>query len=202
MSSSRQNLKINVSGYFADDETMDKIHTMLKGKSNFLSAFTSAAETTQGTSSRRDQWKPNTTVAAVIERDGKFLMIEEYAHGRLVLNQPAGHLEQGETLIQAAVREVREESAWGFIPESVVGLYLYPSPNKDITYLRVCFAGKCCDHMPDQPLDNGIQRTIWMSEEELGKNAERLRTPLVLDCVRDYIAGNRMPLSMVKSRLS
>lgn len=180
---------------------MDKIRTMMKGKRNLQAVQSHAADTQQGMSHRAEQWKPNTTVAAIIERDGKFLLVEEYAHGRLVLNQPAGHLEKGESLIQAAIREVREETAWGFIPESVTGLYLYPSPTRDITYLRICFAGQVCDHIPDQPLDDGIQRTVWMSEEELGRHAERLRSPLVLESIRDYRTGQRMPLSMLKARL-
>ncbi len=147
---------------------------------------------------KQEQWKPNVTVAALIERDGKFLMIEEFSHGRLVYNQPAGHLENGESLFDAVVREVREEAAWGFKPEAGVGLYMHPSPSSDITYLRICFAGRCYDHQPEQPLDAGILRVHWMSLEEVRQNVERLRSPMVLTCINDYLAGNRIPLDHLK----
>ncbi|MFK8069132.1 MAG: NUDIX hydrolase [Gammaproteobacteria bacterium] len=148
---------------------------------------------------RPDQWKPNVTVAAIIERDGKFLMIEEISHGKLVFNQPAGHLEEGESLLQAVEREVREETAWGFKPEKAIGLYMYPSPSSDITYLRVCFSGSCHDHKPELPLDDGIQQVHWMSIEEIRQNVERLRSSMILTCLDDYLAGNQFPLDYIHS---
>lgn len=151
---------------------------------------------------RPNQWKPNVTVAAIIERDGKFMMIEELSHGKLVFNQPAGHLEEGESLFQAVEREVREETAWGFKPESVTGLYMYPSPASDITYLRVCFTGSCHDHHPEQPLDEGIQQVHWMTIEEIRQNIDRLRSPMILSCINDYLSGNRVPLDYLKHQLS
>jgi len=149
-----------------------------------------------------EQWKPNVTVSAIIEQDGKFMMIEEFSHGRLVYNQPAGHLEDGENLFQAVEREVREETAWGFKPEMAVGLYMHPSPSSDVTYLRICFTGTCHDHHPDQLLDDGIHRVIWMSIDEIRQSADRLRSPVVLQCLDDYLAGNRFPLDYFKHQLN
>ncbi len=154
------------------------------------------------TSERSNQWKPNVTVAAIIERGGKFMMIEEFSQGKLVFNQPAGHLEEGESLLQAVEREVREETAWGFKPEKVIGLYMYPSPANDITYLRVCFTGSCHDHKPELPLDDGIYRVHWMTVEEIRKNIGRLRCSMTLTCIDDYLAGNQFPLEYLHNQLS
>lgn len=166
---------------------------------NVISSLTqSLVKNTIKVDHKPEQWKPDVTVAALIEREGKFLMIEEYSHGRLVYNQPAGHLEDGESLFEAVVREVREESAWGFEPEAAVGFYMHPSPSSNITYLRICFTGTCFDHHPEQPLDEGILRTHWMSLEEIRQNVDRLRSPMVLTCINDYLAGNRIPLDHLK----
>lgn len=145
------------------------------------------------------QWKPNVVVAAVIERDGAFLMVEEEdEEGRIVLNQPAGHLERGETLIEAVRREVLEETAWQFEPAGVVGIYLLGRPEPAITYLRVCFHGTGVAHDPAQPLDHEIVRTVWMTGEELLAARERHRSPLVMTCVNDYLAGRRYPLEVLQ----
>jgi len=140
---------------------------------------------------------PEVTVAAVVERDGRFLIVEERIGGRLVLNQPAGHLEDAETLIEAAVREAREETAWRFNPEAMVGTYLWRNPANGRSYLRFAFCGTVDDHQPRQPLDKGIERAIWLSHEQLRVQPHRLRSPLVLRCVEDYLLGNRQPLESV-----
>ncbi len=193
-------MKTNVSGSSAEYHYVDKIPTMLKESINTTTNLTESL--IKSSAARSEQWKPNVTVSAIIEREGKFMMIEEFSHGRLVYNQPAGHLEEGESLFQAVEREVREETAWGFKPEMAVGLYMHPSPSSDVTYLRICFTGSCHDHHPDQPLDNGIHKVIWMSIEEIRQNVDRLRSPMVLNCINDYLAGNRFPLSYFKHQLN
>ena len=148
------------------------------------------------------QWKPNATVAAIAEQDGRFLLVEETIKGQLVFNQPAGHLEQGETLIEAVKREVLEETAWEFEPESLVGVYLYPNPhNSDITYLRFCFYGHCTVEHKDQPLDEGILRAAWLNMDEIEKERTRLRSPLVLRCIEDHLKGNSYPLDILHHSL-
>ena len=147
------------------------------------------------------QWKPNVTVAAITQRNGKFLMVEEDADAHIVFNQPAGHLEKDESLVEAVKREVLEETAWEFQPEAVVGLYLYHNPRVDITYLRVCFAGTCIRHHPDRKLDAGVLRAVWMEKAELEANRDRLRNTMVLRCVEDYLAGKRYPLDLLNHYL-
>lgn len=143
------------------------------------------------------QWKPNTTVAAIVQRGDKFLLVEEAADEYIVYNQPAGHLEKNETLLEAIQREVMEETAYEFIPESVVGLYLYPNPHIDIIYFRVCFQGRCGQHFPERSLDDGIIRTVWFNREELEQQREKLRSPMVLNCIDDYLAGETYPLDIL-----
>ncbi len=140
---------------------------------------------------------PEVTVAAVVERDGRFLMVEERIKGRLVLNQPAGHLEDGETLVEAAVREAREETAWQFTPEALVGTYLWRSPADGRSFLRFAFSGTVADFRADQALDTGIVRALWMSREQLLAAPARLRSPLVMRCIDDYLLGKRQPLDSV-----
>ncbi|HEU4530918.1 MAG TPA: NUDIX hydrolase [Steroidobacteraceae bacterium] len=147
---------------------------------------------------RRANLKPELTVAAVIERQGRFLVVEERVARRLVFNQPAGHVEQGEALIDAAIREVREETAWGFEPQAVVGIYLWSHPQSQRAYLRVAFCGTVSDHDPSQPLDTGILRTHWFTRAQLLGHEPRLRTPMVLRCVDDFLAGARLPLDLVQ----
>jgi len=140
---------------------------------------------------------PEVTVAAVVERDGRFLIVEERIAGRLVLNQPAGHLEDGETLVAAAVREAREETAWRFAPAAMVGTYLWRNPDTGRSYLRFAFCGSVDDHRPQQALDTGIVRALWMTHEQLRAQPHRLRSPLVLRCIDDYLQGRRLPLESV-----
>jgi len=143
------------------------------------------------------QWKPNVTVAAIIERDGHFLLVEEEADGAVLVNQPAGHLEYGETLLDAVRREVREETGHEFEPQALVGVYLYPNPRVDIVYLRFCFAGSARAPAGDAALDDGIIRTLWLNYEETGALGERLRSDMVTRCIDDYLAGRRYSLEML-----
>jgi 8-oxo-dGTP pyrophosphatase MutT (NUDIX family) len=141
-------------------------------------------------------WNPEVTVAAIVQLDHRFLIVEERISGRLVLNQPAGHLEDGETLVEAVIRETREETAWRFRPEALVGTYLYRSPDGR-SFLRFAFCGSVDDHRAQQPLDTGIERALWISHEQLLAQASRLRSPMVLRCVQDYLLGKRQPLDTV-----
>jgi len=143
------------------------------------------------------EFRPDVTVATVVERDGRFLMVEETAAGRRVFNQPAGHLEPDESLIEAAIRETLEETAWRVSVDALVGLYLWQSPSDRKTFLRVAFAGSCRSHEAARELDDGIIRAIWLNRSEIGTLGPRLRSPLVLRCLDDYLAGVRHPLSLL-----
>lgn len=142
-------------------------------------------------------WKPNVVVAAIIERDGKFLLVEEKADGKLVLNQPAGHLDEGESLMQAVVRETLEETAWHFTPEALLGIYRWPHPAKGVTYLRFAFTGRVTRHEENRALDNDIVRALWLSPEEIRAERARHRSPQVERCLNDYLAGRRYPLELL-----
>ena len=144
------------------------------------------------------QWKPNVTVAAIIEQDGKFLLVEETTDRGNRFNQPAGHLEENETIIEAAIRETLEETAYDFTPEALVGIYHWQHPGNGITYLRFAFAGKLGAHYPERTLDAGILRTVWKTEAEIAQGGELMRSPQVLLCVQDYLAGKRYPLDILK----
>ena len=143
-------------------------------------------------------WKPNVTVAALIEREGRFLLVEEQTEDGMRFNQPAGHLDQGESLVAACAREALEETAWRFRPTSLVGVYQWPRPSGDITYLRFSFAGELGEHEEGRILDEGILRAVWMSPEEIRACTERHRSPLIWQCVSDYLAGRRFPLDLVR----
>jgi 8-oxo-dGTP pyrophosphatase MutT (NUDIX family) len=145
-------------------------------------------------------WKPAVTVAAVIERAGRFLLIEEETSDGIFFNQPAGHLDPHESLIEAVVRETLEETAHDFVPTALIGTYLsrYVSSRTgvDVTYLRVTFAGNVGQEH-EQPLDEGILRTLWMTYDEIVACQARHRSPLVLRCIDDYLRGQLAPLSLV-----
>jgi len=143
-------------------------------------------------------WKPNVTVAALIERDGRFLLVEEETPDGIRFNQPAGHLDEGESLVAACAREALEETAWHFTPESLVGVYQWPRPQRDITYLRFAFAGTLGREVVGRALDTGILRAVWMTPEEIAASQERHRSPLIWQCVQDYLAGRRFPLDVIR----
>lgn len=155
------------------------------------------------------RWKPNATVAAVIERtmDGiqKFLLVEEETRDGLKLNNPAGHLDPGESPLQGCVRETLEETAYHFTPTALVGVYMSrferAVPGRDtpmdITYLRFAFCGELGEHVAGQPLDEGIVRTVWLTADEIRACAHRHRSPSLLQCIDDYLAGQRYPLALI-----
>ncbi|MEI7456926.1 MAG: NUDIX hydrolase [Nitrosomonadales bacterium] len=140
-------------------------------------------------------WKPNVTVAAVIERDGKFLLVEEETSQGLRFNQPAGHWEPGETLINATIREALEESAYNFVPAHLTGIYSWRAPESNTTYLRFAFAGTVTAHHPERKLDDGIVRAVWLTIDEI--RGVQTRSPLVLRCCEDYLAGKSYPLEIL-----
>jgi 8-oxo-dGTP pyrophosphatase MutT (NUDIX family) len=148
-----------------------------------------------------NRWRPSVTVAAVIERDGRFLMIEEETSEGLKINNPAGHLDPGETPAEGCAREALEETAWRFRPTALLGVYLSrfqrASTGEDVTYLRFAFCGELGEHVAGRALDHGIVRTLWMTADELRATADRHRSPLVLRCLDDYLQGVRYPLSAV-----
>lgn len=142
-------------------------------------------------------WKPHTTVAAVIEQDGKFLLVEEETAEGLRFNQPAGHLEEGESLFAAVIRETYEETAHHFEPQHLLGVYHWRHPTKDLTYLRFAFTGNVTGFDPDRKLDDGIIRAVWMTLEQIRDTQDVHRSPQVLASVEHYLAGQRFPLSVV-----
>ena len=148
-----------------------------------------------------NRWKPNVTVAALIERDGHFLLVEEDTADGLRLNNPAGHLDPGESPIQACIREVLEETAHDFTPTAVVGVYLNrfrrTRTGDDLPYLRLAFPGLLGTHHGWRALDEGIVRTVWMTPEEIRATRDRHRSPLLLRCLDDYLAGQRFSLNLV-----
>lgn len=152
------------------------------------------------------RWKPSVTVAAIIEHEGRFLLVEEHTPEGLRLNNPAGHLDPGESPEQAVARETLEETAHGFTPTGLIGVYLSrfqrPATGEDITYLRFAFCGELGAFDPERSLDEGIVRTLWMTPEEARASADRHRSPLVLRCIEDHLAGHRYPLELVATDAS
>ncbi len=139
-------------------------------------------------------WKPNVTVAAVVMRDGKFLLVEEETDAGLAFNQPAGHLEEGESLIEAVVRETLEETAYHFKPTHLVGIYNWKHPTKDVTYLRFAFGGELRGYEAGRQLDDGIVAARWLTLDEVKETQGRHRSPLILRCIEDLSAGKSYPL--------
>ena len=160
------------------------------------------------------RWKPNVTVAAVIAQDfdgvQKFLLVEEETRDGLMLNNPAGHLDMGESPLQGCIRETLEETAFHFTPTAIVGIYFsrfartqpgQPEP-LDITYLRFAFCGVLGDHVAGRAQDEGIVRTLWLSAEEIRNCVPLHRSPLLLTCMEDYLAGQRYPLDLITTDAS
>ena len=154
----------------------------------------------------KKRWKPNVTVAAVIERGGRFLLIEEHTPEGLRLNNPAGHLDPAESPQQGVVREVLEETACVFTPQAVVGIYLgrfqRPARGEDVTYLRITYAGTVGEPLPDRALDHGIVRTLWMTLAEVQASTARHRSTMVLQSIEDHVAGRRYPLALITTDTS
>ena len=158
----------------------------------------------------RERWKPSVTVAAIIEREvageHQFLLVEEHTPEGLRLNNPAGHLDPGESPEQGVVREALEETARVFTPASLTGVYLSrfqrPATGEDVTYLRLAYAGTAGEPEPGRVLDTGIERTVWMTLAELRASRDRHRSALVLTCIEDHVAGQRYPLSLVQADAS
>ncbi len=147
------------------------------------------------------RWKTSVTVAAIVERDGRYLLVEEHTPDGLLLNNPAGHLDPGESPLQAVVREALEETGRSFSPSALVGVYLSRAqrsePPSDITYVRIAFTGDVSEPLPGRTLDPEIVRTLWLTPDELRANVLRHRSPLLMRCVDDHRAGRRHPLSLV-----
>lgn len=143
-------------------------------------------------------WKPNVVVAAIVERDGKFLLVEEEADGLVVLNQPAGHLDEGETLIDAVIRETLEETAWHIEPTALLGVYRWRHPTNSTTYLRFAFVARALHEEHGRVLDHGCLRALWLTPEEIRAERARHRSPQVERCLDDYLAGTCYPLDLLK----
>ena len=143
-------------------------------------------------------WTPHVTVAAIVQQEGRFLLVEETVEDGIALNQPAGHLEENESLVQAVVRETLEETAWHFRPEALLGVYRWRSPGNQVTYLRFAFTGSLLRHEPERPLDHGILRTLWLTPAAIRQSVTSHRSPQVLRCVEDYLSGVRYPLSSLQ----
>lgn len=146
-------------------------------------------------------WRPDVTVATIVPREGRFLLVEEVSDGRLVLNQPAGHLEPMESLTHAAVRETFEETGWHVVPTGLVGIYQWHRPESDFHVLRVAFVADALGHEESHRLDAGIVRALWLTREEIAAQAARLRSPMVLANIDDFLAGRRYPLDVLNSLL-
>ena len=146
---------------------------------------------------KKPQFKPNTTVAAIIERNGRFLLVEETTDRGNRFNQPAGHLEDAESLVDAVIRETMEETAYEFTPVSLLGIYLWKHNLNDTTYLRFAFIGHVGVHYPMQDLDTGIVSAVWMTIDEIRDKAALMRSPQVLTCIEDYLAGKSYPLEVI-----
>ena len=142
-------------------------------------------------------WQPDVTVATLVVRDGRLLCVEERANGQLVINQPAGHLEPDESLIEAAVRETREETGWNVRVTHLVGAYQWKAETGR-HYLRFAFGAIPIDEIPGAKLDEGIVRALWLAPAELQALAPRHRSPLVWRCVADHLGGSRHPLDLVR----
>lgn len=148
-----------------------------------------------------DIWYPHVTVATIVENEGKFLTVKETSNGNTVLNQPAGHLEANETLFEAAIRETLEETAWHVELKELIGLYLYTSPHNSTTYFRVLFSANAISREKEFELDDGIIDAQWLTLDQIKSKKDELRSPMVLSCIEDYLAGKRLPLDTIRHLL-
>lgn len=146
----------------------------------------------------QQEFAPHITVACVVQKDNKFLLVEEKAENGIVFNQPAGHLEANETIMEAAKRETFEETSWHVELTAIIGVYFYTSANNGITYHRICFAAKPKQFDEQHPLDSSIIRTHWFTYEELLQQANKHRSPMVMQCINDYLNGQHYPLDLIK----
>ena len=142
-------------------------------------------------------WKPHATVAAIVEKDGLFLLVEESTSRGMRFNQPAGHLEDGETILNAVIRETLEETAYDFTPEALLGIYHWKHEHNNTTYLRFAFIGTVGKHHPEQALDDGIIRAVWMSIDEIREKKHFMRSEQVLACFEDYLTGKHYLLETI-----
>ena len=149
-----------------------------------------------------EQFKPNTTVAGIIHHKNKFLIVEEIDDGKVVYNQPAGHIEAGEDLIAAYQREVLEETGLHVEPQYLSGIYYYHKPELNLYYLRFCFVTELQEFSSTNPQDSDIIDAIWLTLDELKAKGNQIRSPLVLDCIDDFLKGNRLPISCLHSNLT
>lgn len=143
-------------------------------------------------------WTPRATVATIVEKDQRFLTVSEQVNNQRVFNQPAGHLEANETITQAAIRETYEETGWDVKPTYLLGIYIYRPPASDLTFHRYCFVAEPICHHPDHALDPDIEATHWLSWQQLNQPNIRLRSSLVVQCIKDYLAGIRYPLAVIR----
>jgi ADP-ribose pyrophosphatase YjhB (NUDIX family) len=142
-------------------------------------------------------WTPHATVAALVEREGRFLFVEEIAHGERVFNQPAGHVDEDESLENATIRETIEESGWEVKPSALVGIYTYKAPSNGVTYYRFCYVCEAIKEIPNAELDSDILAAHWFTLEEIKSKQNQLRSPLVMKCLEDYLAGKQYPLDLI-----
>lgn len=142
-------------------------------------------------------WKPHVTVATVLERDGLFLLVEENTDDGIRYNQPAGHLEFGEALSDAAIRETLEETGYTCVPDALVGIYQWRKPERDLSYLRFAFSGRVLAHDARRQLDEDIIAAHWLTPDEIRARQAQLRSPMVMRCIDDYLAGHRFPLDLL-----
>jgi 8-oxo-dGTP pyrophosphatase MutT (NUDIX family) len=154
----------------------------------------------------KERWHPSVTVAAIIEQQGQFLLVEEHTHEGLKLNNPAGHLDPYESLVQACVRETQEETMRDFTPTALLGIYMSrfqrPATSEDITYLRFAFCGTVGEEVVGRRLDTGIVRTLWLSPDDIRATVAQHRSPMVLRCMEDYLSGQRLPLNAITTDAS
>lgn len=147
-----------------------------------------------------EAWQPHVVVAAIVERQGRYLVVEELINGELRLNQPAGHWEAGETLIEAVKRETLEEAAWDIEPRAFLGTYIWKPNSLPYPFVRFAFVADAVRHHPDRHLDEGIVRALWLTRDELQARVAEWRSPAVMQCIEDYQAGRRFPLDMIRQQ--